>query len=77
MTKLTITPAFILVFAAVLFLTLLSGGLSFWLAAQTNLSDQQLTLFDRCTDICLTGFGSIFGLLSAKATDLLSPSSKE
>lgn len=77
MTKLTVTPAFILVFAAALFLTLLSGGLSFWLAAQTGLSDQQLTLFDRCTKGCEAGIRSIFWLLSAKATDLLSPSSKE
>jgi hypothetical protein len=70
--KLNITFAFALVLSCALFLTLLSGCVSLWLAAQIDLSNQQIALFDNCTATWQMGVGSIFGLLGGKATELFS-----
>lgn len=70
MKKVNITPAFQQVFFTVLFLTLLSGGTSFWMASQTNLSAQQNRIFENLTTTWQMGIGAIFGLLGSKATDL-------
>lgn len=70
MKKVTLTLAFQQVFFTVLFLTLLSGGTSFWMASQTNLSSQQNRIFENLTTTWQMGIGAIFGLLGSKATDL-------
>lgn len=66
-----ITPAFSLVFSTVLFLTLLSGGTSLWLASKPELSPQQNRIFENTTSTWQLGIGAIFGLMGSKATDLL------
>lgn len=64
------TPPFQLVFFTVLFLTLLSGGTSLWLASQDDLSPHQERIFESSTTTSQMGVGAIFGLLGSKATDL-------
>ena len=59
---------FQLVFFTVLFLTLLSGGTSLWLADKENLSDRQNRIFETTTTTWNMGIGVIFGLLGGKAT---------
>ena len=56
------------VFFTVLFLTLLSGGTSLWLADKENLSEQQIRIFETTTMTWNMGVGVIFGLLGGKAT---------
>ena len=68
-TKSTISK-FQQVFFAVLFLTLLSGGISLWLAGKANLSEQQKRIFETTTMTWNMGVGVIFGLLGTKATPL-------
>ena len=65
-----ITPPFQLVFYTVLFLTLLSGGTSFWLACQDDLSPHQDRIFESSTATWQMGVGAIFGLLGGKAAGL-------
>ena len=68
-----ITPPFQLVFFTVLFLTLLSGGTSLWLACQDDLSPHQDRIFENVTTTWQMGVGAIFGLLGGKAADLFQP----
>lgn len=63
------------IFFTVLFLTLLSGATSVWLAGQKSLSQQQNRLFETTTMTWNMGVGVIFGLLGGKATAL--PPSKK
>ncbi|MDJ0635298.1 MAG: hypothetical protein QNJ34_19055 [Xenococcaceae cyanobacterium MO_188.B29] len=65
--KITISK-FQQVFFTVLFLTLLSGGTSLWLADKENLSEQQNRIFETTTMTWNMGIGVIFGLLGGKAT---------
>ena len=58
------------IFFTVLFLTLLSGGTSLWLAKEENLSQQQNRIFETTTMTWNMGIGVIFGLLGGKATTL-------
>lgn len=69
--KFNMTPAFQQVFSTVLFLTLLSGGVSCWIAAQSTLSPQQNRIFENAMTTWQIGVGAIVGLLGGKATDLL------
>lgn len=71
MNKMNITPAFQQVFFTVLFLTLLSGGVSCWMASQSNPSPQQNRIFENAMTTWQIGVGAIVGLLGGKATDLL------
>ena len=68
--NLKITPAFQQVFFTVVCFTLLSGGVSLWLAAIENPSPQQTRVFETCNTTWSMGIGAIFGLLGSKATDL-------
>jgi hypothetical protein len=65
-----VKPAFQMVFSTVIFLTLLSGASSLWLAAQKNLSAEQARVFETCNTTWNMGIGAIFGLLGSKATNL-------
>ncbi|MGB3405173.1 MAG: hypothetical protein WBA77_20995 [Microcoleaceae cyanobacterium] len=71
MNKFKITSAFQYVFFTVVSLTLLSGGASFWLASQGNLTPEQNRVFETSNTTWNMGIGAIFGLLGSKATDLL------
>jgi len=71
MPKLNFSLFFQEVFIAVLFLTLLSGGTSLYLASQETLSTQQNHIFESSTTTWQMGVGAIFGLLGRKTTDLL------
>lgn len=71
MNKLKITSTFQLVFFTVIGFTLLSGGISLWLASSDRLSPQQNRFFETCNTTWNMGIGAIFGLLGSKATDLL------
>ena len=66
----SIIPRFQQVFFTVLFLTLLSGGMSLYLADKENLSEQQKRIFETTTMTWNMGVGVIFGLLGGKATSL-------
>lgn len=59
------------VFYTVVCFTLLSGGVSICLAAQEDLSPQQIRMFETCNTTWNMGIGAIFGLLGSKATNLL------
>ena len=63
------------IFFTVLFLTLLSGGTSLWLAGKEKPSEQQKRIFETTTMTWNMGVGVIFGLLGGKATAL--PQKKE
>ena len=71
MNKFQITSAFQQVFFTVICFTLLSGGVSLWLASRDHLSPQQTRLFETCNTTWNMGIGAIFGLLGSKATELL------
>lgn len=71
MNNFKITSAFQQVFLTVVCFTLLSGGGSFWLATQDNLTPEQTRVFETCNTTWNMGIGAIFGLLGSKATDLL------
>lgn len=71
MKKMNTTPAFQQVFSTVLFLTLLSGGVSCWMASHPDLSPQQNRIFENAMTTWQIGVGAIVGLLGGKATDLL------
>jgi hypothetical protein len=64
-------PAFQMVFCTVIFLTLLSGVSSLWLASQEKLSPEQARVFETCNTTWNMGIGAIFGLLGSKATNLI------
>ncbi len=68
-TKITISK-FQQVFSSVLLLTLISGGISLWLAGKENPSEQQKPIFETTTMTWNMGVGVIFGLLEGKATAL-------
>jgi hypothetical protein len=70
-------PAFQQVFFTAVSLTVLSGAMSFNLAAKDNLTPQQTRIFETCTTTWNMGIGAIFGLLGSKATDLLGRSNEE
>ncbi len=72
-----ITPAFQQVFCAVIFLTLLSGSSSVWLASQKHLSPEQTRVFETCNTTWNMGIGAIFGLLGSKATNLFQSGEEE
>ena len=72
-----ITFAFQQVFFTVVFLTLLSGGTSFTLADQNDLSPHQERIFESFTTTWQMGVGAIFGLLGSKATDLFQANDDE
>ena len=72
-----ITPAFQQVFFTVVCFTLLSGGVSLWLAGKDNLSSQQNRVFETCSTTWNMGIGVIFGLLGSKATELFDSSEDE
>jgi hypothetical protein len=55
------------VFAAVIFFTSLSGGVSFWISTEDRPSPQQERIFETCNSTWNMGVGAIFGLLSSKA----------
>ncbi|MBD2776668.1 hypothetical protein [Iningainema tapete] len=71
MTNTKITPAFAVVFSTVLGLTLVSGATSLWLSCQDGLSIEQKRLFESSSTTWQMGTGAIFGLLGAKAADIL------
>ncbi|MEG3959413.1 hypothetical protein [Microcoleus sp. herbarium2] len=54
------------VFATVIFFTLLSGGVSFWISTEDRPSSQQARIFETCNSTWNMGVGAIFGLLSSK-----------
>ncbi|MCC3434986.1 MAG: hypothetical protein JGK30_04530 [Microcoleus sp. PH2017_40_RAT_O_B] len=57
------------VFAIVVCITLLSGGVSLSLSMEDRLSPQQIRIFETCKDTWNMGVGAIFGLLGSKADD--------
>ena len=59
------------IFFTVLMLTLLSGGISFWLASTPELSPNQNRIFEISTNTWQAGINSIFGLLGFKALEAL------
>jgi hypothetical protein len=65
-----ITPTFRQVFFVAVCVTLLSGGASFWMASQKELSQEQSRVFEICNTTWSTGVGTIFGLLGSKASKL-------
>ena len=67
MSQKNITSKFQQIFFTVLFLTLLSGATSLWLAERNNLSQQQNRIFETTTMTWNMGIGVIFGLLGGKA----------
>jgi hypothetical protein len=77
MNKMSVTLAFQQVFSTVLFLTLLSGGVSFWMASQSNLSPHQNRIFENAVTSWQIGMGAIVGLLGGKATNLLHGDDRE
>lgn len=66
-----ITPTFKLVFFTVVSMTMMSGGISVWLAYQDNLSEQQNRVFETSSATWQMGVGAVFGLLGSQAADLL------
>ena len=77
MNKFKLTPAFQEIFCTVICFTLLSGGVSFWLATKDNLSPQQNRVFETCNTTWNMGIGAIFGLLGSKATELFQSEDEE
>ena len=71
MSNVKLSPAFLLVFSTVLFLTTVSGGTSLWLASQSKLSEYQVRALEDSRATWQMGVGCIFGLLGSKATELL------
>ncbi len=57
------------VFATVVCITLLSGGVSLLLSTEDQLSPQQASIFETSKDTWNMGIGAIFGLLGSKADD--------
>ncbi|MEG4022996.1 hypothetical protein [Microcoleus sp. S13C4] len=66
MTPLQSPSPFQYVFATVIFFTLLSGGVSFWISTEDQPSPQQARIFETCNNTWNMGVGAIFGLLSSK-----------
>lgn len=58
------------ILAAVLALTVLSGGTAFYLATQPTLSPQQNRVFESATTNWQMGVGAILALLGSKSTNL-------
>lgn len=58
--------SFQLIFSTVVFLTVLSGGVSLWLSTDSELSPQQTRVFETCNTTWNMGIGAIFGLLGSK-----------
>lgn len=55
------------VFATVVCITLLSGGMSFWISTEDQLSPQRERIFENCNRTWNMGVGAIFGILGTKA----------
>lgn len=62
---------FLLVFYTVLFITMLSGWTSLWLASHSNLSEHQVRNLEDSRATWQMGIGCIFGLLGSKSAGLL------
>jgi hypothetical protein len=62
-------PIFPRVFFTVVFLTLLSGGVSVWFSTKNPLSPQQSRVFETSNTTWNLGIGAIVGLLGSKAID--------
>lgn len=77
MNNVKLSPAFRLIFSTVLVLTATSGGMSLWLASQPNLSEYQVKILEDNRSHCNDGIKVIFGLLGAKAIDLLESDNDE
>lgn len=71
MKNIELSPAFVLIFSTVLGLTTISGSTSLWLASQLDLSEHQVKILEDNQSNCDDGFKVIFGLLGAKAIELL------
>lgn len=54
------------VFATVVCITFLSGGMSFWISTEVQLSPQRERIFENCNRTWNMGVGAIFGILSSK-----------
>ncbi len=62
-----LTPAFLLVFATVVLLTLVSLGVSVYLALRPDPSEEVKRLIETCSTTWKLGFGAIVGLIGGKA----------
>jgi hypothetical protein len=62
---------------ATIFITLLSGSLSIWLASQKALSAEQTRVFEISNTTWNMGTSAIFGLLGSKATQLFQSEEQE
>ncbi len=54
------------VFATVVCITFLSGGMSFWISTEVQLSPQRERIFENCNRTWNMGVGAIFGILGSK-----------
>ena len=57
--------------AAVVFVTLIAGGCSFWLSSQSGLNEHQLEFLIRLNDSWHLGSTAIFGILAILVAKLL------
>jgi hypothetical protein len=73
----SLPQAFQQVFFTTVFLTILSGGGSFWLSQNPKLTPNQTRIFETLNTTWNMGIGAIFGLLGGKATDLLTNQTNE
>ncbi len=54
------------VFATVVCITFFSGGISFWISTEDQLSPQRERIFENCNRTWNMGVGAIFGILGSK-----------
>jgi hypothetical protein len=54
------------VFATVVCITFFSGGMSFWISTEVQLSPQRERIFENCNRTWNMGVGAIFGILGGK-----------
>lgn len=54
------------VFATVVCITFFSGGMSFWISTEVQLSPQRERIFENCNRTWNMGVGAIFGILGSK-----------
>jgi hypothetical protein len=71
MYKLTLSPAFLLVFSTVFSITLFSGCTSLWLGSRPILSEYQIRNLEDSRASWQMGIGCIFGLLGSKSNVLM------
>ncbi len=65
------SSVFLLVFYTVLFITILSGWTSLWLASKSDLSKYQLRNLEDSRATWQMGIGCIFSLLGSKSANIL------